>query len=1346
MSNRTLSFLILAILLTVFAAGFADCASFTYASQRKEIKAGVLIFPDAGGLYTVRPAAPYVFHVLNNRMDLKPQGWEFVNPLASSRVTGEIMARWAGAGGPPYAEGDGITKEMGCYWEVKIDAGVAELSQFDVLFVALSGTYDLGRLQREKLRKLVDSGGVLWIESAPGGVGGLRNFFTCDFAFSSGGGAAWAGAPNPMHPLARRPYTLSWDEMTKLGTSASELNGSGMYLVGARTVAFSAGGDRYFQTIIGVNANTSAPVVAAAQYGSGHVVACAENVGYAISAFASTFDYGGATVRNGTYCPTERVAVAPAEDLKMAVNIASWGGEHTTFHKNARRSGFSYDEVGAPLALKWYYDGGGNIPTGSSPAILNDMVFYVDGRGVLRAFDLSPAQDVDGDGNPDDGLPDYASGAPYDRIWEANCGGPSSSATAAYVPVGGGAALPAVFVANQGGGILAFNAVTGAPLTGSNPIMTVDGYAADNPANGIIGIPAPTYFDGVVYAGDALGCLRGKNLLDNTQWKWPASPLNLPPTLTSPAVGYFRNPITGSVDQLVYMAARGRVGSVNGCVYSFPIRVFNEVLTRATGANEYRVRRYQTMAVKSDPSTFQLYISQPDGTLVEVADANVTVKQPGTFVLTTNVPSGSSVIADYEIDSSNTAYPPNYRQRIDVKNVATTGTSPPGLGVTDTPAVAPNDTLYYATENGSFYAVMEDGWGLTTKWRWYMGDPGPRSLLGGSAVAVGSAAVGNDMAYFAVNAGGTAYILAFDADPTFRISVGGPIDSRRPVEVLQYDSMNPGSEPRAVSGAAEGTDTSRRRVAFKVDYDAGRITIENFLDPLSASQDLIVRFYPPTEGSGPGTRIEQIHPAFTTTPQFDDSWNNLAWALKIDGATITSSPMLMGNILYFGTAAGRLHAVNVQRISQTTDRHAVVPVNDGIHWLWPDPDQPALGGGQPILSTVAGAHGSIVVSSAEGIAVLHNALTLVADNRRLLEMDSSGRVVWSCDSTTSFSVTRLDATATPVFGATKTPVNRPSVARRAGSSNILFADTGNNRVAMIDRAGNVLCEVSEFTDPLGVLPPGSPVRLSTPTDAWVWPVAGPVAGSTAYRFLIADSGNYRVVEVEATYDPSTGRYSRQELRWATHTLEQGKRYRYVSARRYPKPDGTGTEVICVVDNYVPESSRLETTGGAIVTIDDATGRIANSGVRRFVETPDGTQGLTRLVNPTFFSREFKAGGMFVDVIGDANGLYVTHFYNANLQTVNPGSLGHPNPRIYLARNHPEKPLVISSAQLLPSGNVLVTNRAPSLGTVRKSFAAQGEVFELVADFSKIVWPGTGVDVGKGSYPLEQPSSAERLLQ
>ncbi len=86
-----------------------------------------------------------VWNILNN-LPVKPQGWNFVNPLPG--LTGEIQNPG--------------------YWTINLDElSQTELSQLDVIYVPPAFTAGLTPLQRQKLRRFVDAGGVLW---APGDI------------------------------------------------------------------------------------------------------------------------------------------------------------------------------------------------------------------------------------------------------------------------------------------------------------------------------------------------------------------------------------------------------------------------------------------------------------------------------------------------------------------------------------------------------------------------------------------------------------------------------------------------------------------------------------------------------------------------------------------------------------------------------------------------------------------------------------------------------------------------------------------------------------------------------------------------------------------------------------------------------------------------------------------------------------------------------------------------------------------------------------------------------------------------------------------------------------------------
>ncbi len=130
------------------------------------------------------------------------------------------------------------------------------------------------------------------------------------------------------------------------------------------------------------------------------------------------------------------------------------------------------------------------------------------------------------------------------------------------------------------------------------------------------------------------------------------------------------------------------------------------------------------------------------------------------------------------------------------------------------------------------------------------------------------------------------------------------------------------------------------------------------------------------------------------------------------------------------------------------------------------------------------------------------------------------------------------------------------------------------------------------------------------------------------------------------------------------------------------------------------------------------------------------------MNPVFFNREFTSAGEYCDVIADSNGIYVVEHVGTAVTGI----------RFYSADEHriaTGRPLMVSYAQLLPNRNVLVTNKA-----VSPAAGMSGEIFELKYVYVEeddswewnICWPTEDVKMGGGSYPFEQPSSAERLYQ
>lgn len=1338
------------MLCAVVLANAAYPASFVYSNQQKRISAGVLTGCWPSGPSPVWDAwVPFMFYIMEQRLDIKPAGWEFYNPLAPSltiAVDGTITK---------------IDKDMPEYWRVDVSSPLEDLMKMDVLLIPAQTALSFPRLAgnaRDKLRKYVDGGGTLIIDNQGSAAfpDGANEFFIDEVQFQSGG-AASAPANVPMtamaHPLVRRPFALNWEDINKLG--------DGLSPVGARYISDFAGGippdpvERHFASII--TDNDGNPIVSAAQYGSGHIVVVATGIGRAICEPVGT---------TGGLCNKMFMAAQP-EDLKFAYNIVNWGSEHNTFHKNARHSGYSFAEIGMPLVPMWKYELPAAVATGSSPAILDDMVFYVDGGWILHAFDLTSTMDRDGRNGSDDGFPadsylDQSNGAPYDEIWRVDLGGPASSPTTGYIPWTGGIAVPAVFVTTQTGDVRAYNALTGDPKTG-NPI--IDSSAIFLSATDI---PAPTYVDGTVYMGDGQGRLWAYNLLTSTGWQSPAAgpPADLCPASGSPVVGCVRDPATGTIDQVVYLARNGVKDITDGTVQSFPIKVFNEVLRRTGGTDP--TWTYSTRAGGSQIMGYMIYYVDGGGNLNNFIDAGGTVAlpSPSSFQLTFpgSVPPGSAIIADYELNP----FPPgagiNARAKTSIKTNVLPGTIPPaGDGIVGTPALGTNDILYFGTSNGSLYAMRETGHGIVPgtvrariEWRWYL-----RALLGADAAPSGSPAVARDMVYYAVNSGADGYIMAFENDPSFVLNLGlasgTRINRSKGVKLEQNDSMRPGEVISVNCGTSDNSQAT-------IDYDAGKITINNFrsgsspVSDLSASQDITVKYY--LEGDD-ANEIQSFHPAFGAVNP-NDKWNNLAWYVNL-GTMVTSSPMVIGDVLYVGLYTGELAVMDVEKMKAITSQP--ITWNPGVtdgQWK----EQVVLGSADPIYSTVAGSNGILAVSTSKGLVIYHNPVTLVAEGNRLIEYDSSGSLLWSCDATTGYVSSTIAPAAGTIYGAVKVPFNRPSVARRASVGGMIVADTGNDRVVHIDTGGQILWEITSFVDTGPVadlsypnapqLPAGSSLSLSRPMDVSMWTQQDTRPGYTSYpeyHYLIADSGNYRVIEVVARcYDTATGAYQ-NELQWTSMTTAQGKQYRYTSARRVFEPEETApgsgiynwvTRTMCVVSNYEvadpSNPSNPEGPGGALIKIDDSIGlpmvrKIEQSGIN---DSPPGGPVLYKLQNPTFFDRTYISATEYCDIVVDATGLYVTR-YDDDPSTSTGDYVRRYTAQDYLIQTAPlNKPLSVSYAQLLPNGNILVANKAT--GTLSTNAAFFGEVFELRWDSTLCTY----VYEALSACPAHQPLSAERV--
>ncbi len=649
------------LLIGVSVRALADAG--TYVSARRQIRVGIITtralnMPNNEG---PENPDPHVFYILDARTDLKPSGIEFINPLAPPTLTGEIYERWrrrSRGGDPAFTPGNPIsdlfrvgarvTKNMGAYWEVNIDAlEASDLQQYDLLYLHThKPDVALPADTREKLRTYIDGGGTLWVEQCGGFTFNRYAPFFFDIQFRSGGPAGGAGRPGavigaPNHPMLTSPYVLSPEEVQTLG----DKNVGGWYIYnpydpadpgyydptagknalnppGRETLTPVVWNTRGFAAGPGGTANPDwRPYVLAGVVGSGKLIITAQDTGCAINDYV-----GGVQVGSGGNCGAisgQNLLAAKPQDLKFAYNLANWAVSHRTAYADMRRTGSANGSVGAQPDEKWSAPGSGSARVGGA-AFHKGCIYAVGGDLVLRCFDANPGQDLDGDGNPDEGLVDFAAGAPYDAIWaldlnQFHAGGALTGASTPTIveffdtnppSAGGLLTLPnreLVVVTLSNGGVVAARALP-QTLRTVNGAQTYAAYAEFTNVDWAVApaqtgaqdfalspgdpIPAPAFSEGVIFV--ALNTSAGGRVLAIDPFTG-GSPFHLgspagigeglipdvPGTEAlrgSPTVGYVRDTLTGATDKMIYVNVSPRTGQP-ASVRAIPFGVKGEPLT-----------------------------------------------------------------------------------------------------------------------------------------------------------------------------------------------------------------------------------------------------------------------------------------------------------------------------------------------------------------------------------------------------------------------------------------------------------------------------------------------------------------------------------------------------------------------------------------------------------------------------------------------------------------------------------------------------------------------------------------------------------------------------------------------
>lgn len=405
------------------------------------------------------------------------------------------------------------------------------------------------------------------------------------------------------------------------------------------------------------------------------------------------------------------------------------------------------------------------------------------------------------------------------------------------------------------------------------------------------------------------------------------------------------------------------------------------------------------------------------------------------------------------------------------------------------------------------------------------------------------------------------------------------------------------------SGAVPMMDARDVTGSARVDYDNGIITFSDFAQPKvqvrggietnTFSPSLPVWVYldnveVPIDWStwGPGALVNSTPITAATSDSVDLSgWNNLLWYYVVPDSQVHSPPTVIGNTVYFVTDDGVLYALDAETGESKGQQTGQKPL-----WTQKIGTGTATVPNQAALS-VAGSNGVLLVPGPDGLYAFTSTTTLVADNNRLLEVDGAGDVSWSADSIT-WPATTPSTRGVPM-AVKQGPINKPGRARYASTGEILFANTGADQVAKIDKSGMVGFDgamglyarwiYEKFADPRRLLSSGQPTKLRGPTDAIMWQEiepnpTGTTPPTSVVHCLIADSGNSRILDLVyrlkagafvkwdgTRIDPATNPddeeyidrdsgFVKPELHWVSRTDALNERYSYnslqlVNARR-----------------------------------------------------------------------------------------------------------------------------------------------------------------------------------------------------
>ena len=447
-------------------------AQVQYAKKITEIHAGVLLINswqiyDASNLYSYPGNGnPFVWYNLDASRSVKPADWTFVNPHGSTVITEAINERWtalqAANGGnvTDVPAGDSKTllgKDTAPYWEVFLDSmSDADLADYDVLSLSVRGNFALTPAERERLHAYMDQGGVLWVDAANVPYDAL-NGLPVAFDATTGVGTLQSDLT---HPLLTKPDTVDVRNLDAARTDTSGHVPVNLASLGAGSLAnILEPLEPDYNHLASVMHDTSGnSVLSVSKIGNGYLVISSGGIGESLNAGRG----GSGDPKNNQF-----YAAKPSLDENsnavgaMVVNAISLGQSYNESFGASRKISSTVSDLHAPLLRQFY----ASLPLAPGnrnfvPPATYKGLFVVSANDRIYVYDGIPGNDLDGDGNPDDGVPDSDLSSGLDLLWtSAAMPGPISSPTCVSVS---NPTLPAtkdqILVTDSAGTVHAFDA------------------------------------------------------------------------------------------------------------------------------------------------------------------------------------------------------------------------------------------------------------------------------------------------------------------------------------------------------------------------------------------------------------------------------------------------------------------------------------------------------------------------------------------------------------------------------------------------------------------------------------------------------------------------------------------------------------------------------------------------------------------------------------------------------------------------------------------------------------------------------------------------------------------------